>query len=1312
MMKMLPPTQKKHPINLSSINWQKYLLCLVPGLMLFFNTALANADEAGSPPLSGTYTVGPGGNYTTLTAAIADYNTSSLVGPVVFSLIATTYSASETFPIIINNNIAASTTNTLTIKPAPGVTASISGTLDYNALIKILGSYITIDGSNNGTTSRNLTIVNNGSSLGRVILIGSVGMVPTANTMLTNCVILAGDNSSNALILSDGTTINSPGYFNNITIDNNQIGNAYYGIYCNAAVVAGNGSGLLIQSNDLSIIGANAILYTGIFVQGFDGATVKYNTIGNFVGTDANTDQGIYIGTGTRNTLVLNNTVTNLNYTGTAGYGSRGIYINTNVTNAAIQVAGNMVANITGDGDDYTNSGVTLNNPVGILLIGPQTGIQIFHNSVFLGGVSGYTNTLNKANAISSCVRIYGSGSADIRNNILVNNLGLNGAVGFGATAIMVSFTNTQFTALNYNDYIINPTGSAVKAFGLIATTAQTSLSNWQAITGKDAASLNVAPVFVSSANLHLVAGSNPLLSNVAAPIAGFTENDIDNATRNPIACEPGCDEIIDTNTSFWVGKTSTNWATATNWEANAIPDATTDVLISGAYTSLPTITTTENVKNLVITNPATPVLTLNGGTLQVYGVISAGASSVDGANGTLEMNGSQPQNIPAGVLVNNKLNNLVIGNSNAATGLTLNGTLDIYRSVTFSASGLKLITNDNLTFKSTASETAWLGDVTGKTISGNVIVERYIPTGNPGPATHGKSWQLLAIPVSGAQSVNAAWQESAAAPNANPNSGYGTQITGDVVGATGVGFDVYTPAGASMKIYNASTGGYTGITNTYSLPIANQKGYMVFVRGDRSVTAYNQAAVPTVLRTKGKLFTTGADLPPATSVLANKFESIGNPYASAVDFTAITITGAVDNTYYVWDPLLAGNGYGGYQTISAVTGWKPSPGGTVNYPVGIAVSSIQSGQAFLVHATGAAGIVSFTEAAKISGSKIGFRTSDQNNGQFLRTVIYAGSDTTTGIADGNVVAFDADYSNEYDGDDALKFVNSSLNFGISSNGKLLAVEARNTAVNNDTIFYSLSNLRKQAYQFRIIPVNMQTPGLTAYLEDAFLHTSTGLNLEANTDVVFNVTDDAGSYASNRFYIVFKQLLILPVTFTNISATRNSEKSISVEWKTANETGIDKYEIERSADGRMFTKISMEMPKANNGSSVSYNYPDESPLMQDNFYRIRAISVSGLVQYSAIVKVATKNAGKSISVYPNPVVGKKMAVSFVNQPAGEYNVQLSNIVGQVVYKDKLVVNSSNTVKTISLDGSIAAGTYQLVITAADGTKNVERVVIR
>ena len=41
----------------------------------------------------GTYTVGVGGDYTTLTDAVADYNTSCLDGPVVFELTDANYAA-------------------------------------------------------------------------------------------------------------------------------------------------------------------------------------------------------------------------------------------------------------------------------------------------------------------------------------------------------------------------------------------------------------------------------------------------------------------------------------------------------------------------------------------------------------------------------------------------------------------------------------------------------------------------------------------------------------------------------------------------------------------------------------------------------------------------------------------------------------------------------------------------------------------------------------------------------------------------------------------------------------------------------------------------------------------------------------------------------------------------------------------------------------------------------------------------------------------------------------------------------------------
>jgi hypothetical protein len=127
-----------------------------------------NPPAAATPPtspntytllttMSGTYTVGVGGNFTTLTAAVNAYNTNCIGGAIIFNLIDATY-PSETYPITINQNASASAVNTLTIKPA--ATATLSGSVASGAMIRVMNNYTTIDGSNNGSSSRDLTITN------------------------------------------------------------------------------------------------------------------------------------------------------------------------------------------------------------------------------------------------------------------------------------------------------------------------------------------------------------------------------------------------------------------------------------------------------------------------------------------------------------------------------------------------------------------------------------------------------------------------------------------------------------------------------------------------------------------------------------------------------------------------------------------------------------------------------------------------------------------------------------------------------------------------------------------------------------------------------------------------------------------------------------------------------------------------------------------------------------------------------------------------------------------------------------------------
>ena len=64
--------------------------------------------------LCGTYNVGAGQTYTTLTAAVADLNLKEITCPVTLLLTDATYSTAETFPIVINEMAGASSVNTVT----------------------------------------------------------------------------------------------------------------------------------------------------------------------------------------------------------------------------------------------------------------------------------------------------------------------------------------------------------------------------------------------------------------------------------------------------------------------------------------------------------------------------------------------------------------------------------------------------------------------------------------------------------------------------------------------------------------------------------------------------------------------------------------------------------------------------------------------------------------------------------------------------------------------------------------------------------------------------------------------------------------------------------------------------------------------------------------------------------------------------------------------------------------------------------------------------------------------------------------------
>lgn len=623
----------------------------------------------------------------------------------------------------------------------------------------------------------------------------------------------------------------------------------------------------------------------------------------------------------------------------------------------------------------------------------------------------------------------------------------------------------------------------------------------------------------------------------------------------------------------------------------------------------------------------------------------------------------------------------------------SLTGNISIRNRLTLLANTRMALSDFDATLLSDSVMTATVGYITTLnsflyTGSGRFIVNRYIPVG----VTHPKSWQFLAVPDFGG-SLKSCWQEgNNVLGNNNPN--FGATIIGGMPGAVSRGFDFYSPAGSSVKYYNSNNNNWIGIDDgnltTETFPLANIHGYMIFVRGDRSVQTFNGAPVSTTLRTRGKLYSRGTDAPPSINVPVNQIQSVGNPYASAINFTSLLSTSSfIDSKFYVWDPLLPGSyGYGGFQTISSVNGYRPIPGGTENYNSNTSYTSIQSGQAFFVYST-PGGSVDFSESNKITGSSTPFRQLNADISPLIRTDLFNGSNNLT---DGNAVLFSDAFLDTFDANDAIKINNFSERFSIYNNGKKLALDTRKPLLGNDTLFYRINQLKQQQYHLHFSSEQYNNYNQQVFLKDNYLSLETPIDLNG-TDYFFMVSNDSASFAEDRFYLLFKTISVLPVSKFQLTGVCQ-ENDVSLNLHVINETNVEKYLLQKSVDGFYFSTIQNITTAINNGGNNSYPFLDNID-GQLVFYRVEIFSKNGAQFWSNTIKISGKKEGPVISINPNPITFNQIQLQISGVPKGKYTATIFDVEGRKLESFNLYLQEGINSKVLKISNSLSKGNYWL-----------------
>jgi len=107
-----------------------------------------------------------------------------------------------------------------------------------------------------------------------------------------------------------------------------------------------------------------------------------------------------------------------------------------------------------------------------------------------------------------------------------------------------------------------------------------------------------------------------------------------------------------------------------------------------------------------------------------------------------------------------------------------------------------------------------------------------------------------------------------------------------------------------------------------------------------------------------------------------------------------------------------------------------------------------------------------------------------------------------------------------------------------------------------------------------------------------------------------------------------------PVELTSFDAAVKSDH-VKLSWATASELNNSHFVLEKSLDGKQFSKIGIVNGKGNSSSYQEYSYLDMDPYNGINYYRLKQVDYNGEFVYSKVAKVMVENIG-TLQLIPNP----------------------------------------------------------------------------
>lgn len=165
----------------------------------------------------------------------------------------------------------------------------------------------------------------------------------------------------------------------------------------------------------------------------------------------------------------------------------------------------------------------------------------------------------------------------------------------------------------------------------------------------------------------------------------------------------------------------------------------------------------------------------------------------------------------------------------------------------------------------------------------------------------------------------------------------------------------------------------------------------------------------------------------------------------------------------------------------------------------------------------------------------------------------------------------------------------------------------------------------------------------------------------------------------------------LPIKLTSFNA-KVANNQIALNWVVAGEDKVNRYEVERSIDGKNFSLVD----KITASGQHLYNVTDRNPATGVNYYRLKTVDENGDVAYPGSAFAKYSLTGKKFIIYPNPTATNQINIALDGYAPGIYTFKVVDISGKMIKRGQLNFQSA-TQASLTFDSNLATGVYMLYL---------------